>query len=175
MNGLNKQLDDDKTTIESIQKRAEEAEEEAKAKATEIKDALSAVKKEEQTIDECTSAIIALEEECAKLKKKWGELKVERQVREEEKIQMEKDAEESKEARIELQEEIQQKKEEEQVKLRDVKHVEKERKLLQDNLNDLEKEKKVREVEEEKFTTELKYLQRVMDGVKLRFIDSKSS
>lgn len=175
MRGLTKQLDEEKKTIESIKQRTDEAEEEAKAKAAKIKDALSAVKKEEKSIDECTAAIIALEDECAKLKKKWEELKVERSVREEEKIKLEKEAEQSKEERIKLQEEILAKKEEEQLKLKKVEGVEKERDLLQTNLDDLEKEKKARKADEEKYTTELKFLQRQLEAVKLRFIEPKSS
>jgi len=174
MTGLSKQIDEDKKSIESVQKSADKAEEEAKAKATKIKDALSAVKKEEQSIDECTSAITALEAECAKLKKKWEELKVERGVREEEKLKLEREAEQSKEERIALQEKILLKKEEEQVKLQKVEGNEKERNLLQINLDDLEKEKNARAEEEEKYTTELKFLQRQLDAIKLRFIEPKS-
>mmetsp|Transcript_14218 Transcript_14218/g.34367 ORF Transcript_14218/g.34367 Transcript_14218/m.34367 type:complete len:614 (-) Transcript_14218:332-2173(-) len=174
MTDLSKQIDEDKKSIESVQKSADKAEEEAKAKATKIKDALSAVKKEEQSIDECTSAITALEAECAKLKKKWEELKVERGVREEEKLKLEREAEQSKEERIALQEKILLKKEEEQVKLQKVEGNEKERNLLQINLDDLEKEKNARAEEEEKYTTELKFLQRQLDAIKLRFIEPKS-
>merc|ERR1712029_719745 len=144
VNGLNKQINDDKSLIESIKKRADEAEEEAKVKANEIKDALSAAKKEEQSIDECTSAIIALEEECARLKKKWEELKVERQVRVEE-----------------------------QSKLRSIEGFGKERSLLEENLKDLENEMKAREEDEEKYVMELKFLQKQLDAVKLRFIEPK--
>ena len=173
MDGLNKKIEGDKQSIEAIKKRADEAEEEAKVKANEIKEALLAVKKEEQSIEECTTAIKALEEECARLKKKWEELKVERHVREEEKAQKEKEAEESKQARIKLQEEIQQKKEEEQLKSKEVESVESEQKLLQGNLDDLEKEKNARKDEEAKYASELKFLQRQMAEVKLRVIEPK--
>lgn len=173
MSNLTKQIDNDKQSITTIQKRTDEAEEEAKEKATKIKETLTAVKKEEQSISECTSVILSLEEECTRLKQKWEELKVERQVREEEKVQLENQAELAKEERMKLQEEITLKKEEESIKLKEVEGVENERGLLQDNLNDLEKEKKAREVEGEKYSMELKFLQRLMDGVKLRFVDTR--
>lgn len=173
MSGLNKQIDDGKKTIEALQKRADEAEEEAKVKANEIKEALSMVKKEEQSIEECTTAIITLEEECARLRKKWEDLKVERQVREEEKMQNEKEAESNKDERMKLQEEIAAKKAEEQSTLKDMEGVEKERSLLQDNLNDLGREKEAKEKEEAKYGLELKFLQRQLDAVKLRFVELK--
>ena len=142
-------------------------------KANEIKDALSVVKKEEQAIDECTSSIKALEEECARLKAKWEKLKVDRKAHEEEKVKKEKEAEEYKEMRIKLQEEIQQKKEDEQTKLKELDSIESERTLLQGNLDDLEKEKKARKEEEQKYATELKFLSKQEAEVKLRFIDVK--
>jgi len=162
-----------KQSIEAIKKRADEAEEEAKVKANEIKDALSVVKKEEQAIDECTTSIKALEEECARLKAKWEKLKVERKAHEEEKVKKEKEAEEYKEMRIKLQEEIQQKKEDEQTKLKELDSIESERTLLQGNLDDLEKEKKARKEDEQKYAAELKFLSKQEADVKLRFIDVK--
>jgi chromosome segregation ATPase len=173
MSGLAKQMEDDKKCIEAIQNRANEAEEEAKTKADEIKEALAMAKKEEESIDECTMSITALEEECARLKKKWEELKIERKVREEEKAQKENAAEQSREERIRLQEEIQRKKEEYQAKLKEVENVERERTLLKSNLNDLENERMAREAEEAEYTTELKFLQMQFDAVKLRVMEKK--
>ena len=173
MNDLTHQVDANKLDIGAIKKRSDEAEEEAKVKANEVKEALLAVKKEEQSIDECTASIKALEDECARLKEKWAELKIERQAREEHKLEKEKEAEESKEARIKLQEKIQQKKDEEQAKIKQGEEVEIERNLLQVNLDDLEKEKKARLVDQEKYASELKFLQKQMSEVKLRFIEQK--
>merc|ERR1712127_873223 len=175
MSGLKKQIEDGNKSVEVLQKRADEAEEEAKVKANEIKEALSMVKKEEQSIEECTAAIIVLEEECASLKKKWEELKVERQVRAEEKTKKENEAERNKEERIRLQEEIAAKKAEEQSTLKDVEGVEKECSLLQDNLKDLGKEKAAKEAGEAKYAEEMKFLQKQLDAVKLRFVEPKSS
>lgn len=174
MSNLDNQMDESKSTITSLQKRAEEAEEEAKVQANEIKETLSKVKKEKQSIEECTSAISALEEECARLKKKWEELKVERQVRVEEKQQMEAATEEAKLAREKLQEEISNNKTEEQNKVKEIEGVEQEKSLLQENLNDLEKETEARTAEEKKCTEELKFLSRQADAVKLRFIETKT-
>lgn len=173
MSGLTKQVEDDKKNIIAIQKRADEAEEEATIKANEIKEALTMAKKEEQSIDELTMSIKALEEECARLKTKWEHLKIERKVREEEKAKNEKAAEQSKEERIRLQDEILNKKDECQSKLKEMESVEKEQYLLKSNLDDLEKEKKAREVEEMKYTTELRFLQRQFDAVKLRIMEQK--
>lgn len=173
MDILTKQIQDDGKCAYEHQKRADEAEEGAKTKANEIKHALSLVKKEEQSIDECTSAIFALEEEIAKLQKKCGELKIERQVREEEKAQKEKEAEQRREERIRLQEEIQQNKEAQQLKLKEIENSEKERNLLQSNLNDLKKEKNARENEEESFNEQMKFLRRQLEAVKLRFMERK--
>ena len=59
MNCLTKQIQDDEKCAQEHQKRADEAEERAKVKAGEIKQVLSLVKKEEQSIDDCTDAIFA--------------------------------------------------------------------------------------------------------------------
>lgn len=171
MNCLTRQIQYDGKCAYEHQKRADEAEEGAKVKASEIKQVLSLVKKEEQSIDECTSAIFALEEEIAKLKKKCEELKIERQVREEEKANMEKKAEQHREERIRLQEEIQQMKEAQQMKLKEIENSEKERSLLLSNLNDLTKEKKAQEEEEETFDLQLKFMRRQLDAVKHRFME----
>ncbi len=171
MNSLTKQIQYDGKCAYEYQKRADEAEAGAKVKASEIKQVLTLVKKEEQSIDECTSAIFALEEEIAKLQKKCEELKIERQVREKEKANKEKKAEQHREERIRLQEEIQQNKETHQMKLKEIENSEKERSLLQSNLNDLTKEKKAREEEEETFDSQLKFMRRQLDAVKLRFMD----
>ncbi|KAL9185776.1 hypothetical protein ACHAXT_003553 [Thalassiosira profunda] len=173
MSGLNKQIDYNKAAIEALKQQADEAEEEAKVKQSEIKEALSNAKKEEQSIDQVTADIIALEEECARLKKMWEQLKVERAAREGERLRNETKAEESKEERIKLQEEIATKKSEEQSKLRDIESVEKERSVLQGNLDNLEQEKKARKAEEDKYSNELAFLQRQMEAVQLRFIDRK--
>lgn len=174
LNDLKKQVDDGRKSIEAIQKRSEEAEEEAKVKANEIKECLTAVKKEEQSIDECSKHIVALEEECARLKKQWEELKIERSVRLEEKTKLEQKAEITQKERIQLQEEIQNKREEEKVKSTQQQSLEKDQRLMQENLNDLEKEKSAREAEEVKCLEELKFLERQMDVVKLRFIEPKT-
>ncbi|KAL3826939.1 hypothetical protein ACHAXA_006019 [Cyclostephanos tholiformis] len=171
MIGLAKQMDDDKKYIESIQKSSNEAEEEAMKKANEIREALAMAKQEEKSIDELTMAIRALEDECARLKKKWEELKIERKVREEEKSQKEKTAEQLREERVRLQDEILTKKEEHESKLKEMESVEKERSLLKSNLDDLEKEKKAREEEELKIATEVRFLQRQFDAVKLRLME----
>ena len=171
MNGLTKQIQDDGKCAYENQKQADDAEEAAKLKANEIKQVLSLVKKEEQSIDECTSAIFALEEEIDKLQKKCAELKIERQVREEEKVEKEKEAEQRREERIRLQEEIQRNKEAQQVKLKEMENSENERNLLQSNLNDLTKEKKAREDEEESYNVQLKFMRRQLDAVKLRFME----
>ena len=60
-----------------------------------------------------------------------------------------------------------------QSKLKEMESVEKEQYLLKSNLDDLEKEKKAREVEEMKHTTELRFLQRQFDAVKLRIVEQK--
>ena len=132
------------------------------------------VKKEEQSIEECTSAIVTLEEECAKLKKKWEELKIERQARQEEKVKLEAKAEGTKEARVKLQEEIAEKKVEEQIKATASGEVEKEKHLLQDNLQDLEKEIAERKTEEDKYSSAIKFLHKQEEAVKLRFIETKN-
>ena len=173
MSGLAKQVDDVKKNIEAILKRADEAEEEAKIKANEIQEALAMAKKEEQSIDELSMSIKTLEDECARLKTKWEHLKIERKVREEEKAKKEKAAEQSKKERIRLQDEILNKKDEYQSKLKEMESVEKEQNLLKSNLDDLEKEKKAREVEEMKYTTELRFLQRQFDAVKLRLMEQR--
>lgn len=171
MSGLSKQMDGNKACIESILKRSNEAELEAKAKADDIKEALAVIKKEEQSINECTVSITALEKECVRLKKRREELQIERRVREEEKSNKEKEAEMGRDERIRLQEEIQQKKVEYQSKLKDMEDLEKERNLLQSNLNDLEQEMQAREVEETRYSTELRFSQRQIDAVKLRFME----
>jgi hypothetical protein len=168
---LLRQMDKEIVDIESIQKTTQEVEIEAMNKANEIKDSLSQAKKEEQSILECTTVIIALEEECAQLKKKIAELKIERTVREEEKVNKERDAEKCRDERIQLQNEIQQKKQEYQSKLMDMDGLEKECVLLQSNLNDLEKERQVHVVEENDIIADLKFLQRQIDAVKLRFME----
>lgn len=171
---LTKQIEEGQKTIKTLQTRALEAEEEAKAKAAEIKNALAMAKKEEQSIADCTSSIVALEEECARLRKQWEELKVERSVREEEKAQKEKDAKMAEQERIALQEEIVAKKEEEQSTLKGLESVESEKKLLQDNLDGLGKERQEREEEGQKYGKELSFLQKMLDAVKLRFVEQKS-
>lgn len=168
---LLKQMDKEIVDIESIQKTTQEVEIEAMNKANEIKDSLSQAKKEEQSIQECTTVIIALEEECAQLKKKIAELKIERTVREEDLVNKERDAEKCRDERIQLQNEIQQKKQEYQSKLMDMDGLEKECVLLQSNLNDLEKERQVHVVEENNIIADLKFLQRQIDAVKLRFME----
>jgi len=175
MNGLDEHIVKGKQTAESLQKQAAKAEEEAQVKVDEIKEALSVIKKEEQSMEECTAEILALETECARLKKKWEELKMERQVREEEKLGKEKEAEQKKEERIRLQEEIAAKKAEEQNTLESIEEVEKERSLLQENLADLGKEKKAKEEAEGKYEEALKFMQRTLDSVKLRIIEPKQS
>ena len=72
-----------------------------------------------------------------------------------------------------MQDEILNKKDEYQSKLKEMEGVEKEQYLLKSNLDDLEKEKKAREVEEMKYTTELRFLQRQFDAVKLRIMEQK--
>ena len=171
---LKSQLDNEKKSIEDARKRAEEAEREANVKANEIKDALSAVKKEEESIDSCGKQIAALEEECARLKKQWEELKIERQVREEEKTQLETKAETCRQERVKLQEEIAHKKEEEKSKLEALVSLEKDQNLLNDNLTDLEKERSARAAEEETYTKEISFFQRQVDALKLRFIEPKT-
>jgi len=173
VSGLDQKIEKGKQTIKSLQKRAAEAEEEAKIKVDEIKEALSTVKKEEQSMEECTTEIVALEIECARLKTKWEELKMERQVREEEKLGVEKEAERKKEERVRLQEEIAAKKAEEQITLKSTEEVEKERSLLQENLDDLGKAKKVKEEAEGKYGEALKFMQRQLDAVKLRLVEPK--
>mmetsp|Transcript_17620 Transcript_17620/g.37240 ORF Transcript_17620/g.37240 Transcript_17620/m.37240 type:complete len:615 (+) Transcript_17620:126-1970(+) len=174
MSGLNKEIENGKKGIDALQKRADEAEEEAKVKANEIKEALSLVKKEEQSIEECTQDIVALEAECARLKKKWEELKVERQVREDEKLEKEKEAEQNKVEREKLQDEIAAKKAEEQSATKELEALEKERLLLQDNLCDLGREKEAKEKDEAQCETDLKFLQKLINAVQQRFIEPKS-
>ena len=168
---LLKQMDKEIADIESIQKTTQETEIEAMNKANEIKDTLSQAKKEQQSIDKCTKAIIAFEDEIAQLKKKIDELKIERTVREEEKVNKEKEAEKCRDERIQLQNKIQQTKQDYQSKLKDMDGLEKECDLLQSNLNDLEKERQVHVVEESKFIADVKFLQRQIDAVKLRFME----
>ena len=55
--------------------------------------------------------------------------------------------------------------------MKDMDGLEKECDLLQSNLNDLEKERQVHVVEESKFIADVKFLQRQIDAVKLRFME----
>jgi hypothetical protein len=175
MDQLAQKLDNEKNSIEESRKRAEEAEKMANVKANEIKDALAAVKKEEESIDSCSKQISALEEECARLKKQWEELKIERQVRQEEKTELENKAEACRQERIQLQEEITAKKEEEKSKLAALSSLEKDRSLMNENLADLEKERSAREAEEKSYAQEVSFFQRQIDAVRLRFIEPKTS
>lgn len=168
---LLKQMEKEIVDIQLIQKKTQETEIEAMNKANEIKDSLAQAKKEEQSIEKCTKAIVAFEEEIAHLKKKIDELKIELTVREEEKVNKEKEAEKYRDERIQLQNKIQQKKQEYQSKLMDTDGLEKECVLLQSTLNDLEKERQVHEVEEIKFIADVKFLQRQRDAVNLRFME----
>ena len=174
LNELNSKLKSGKESIQAIQKKSEQAEAEAKTKAKEIKRSLSLVKKEEMTIDEVSSAIIALEEECARLKEKWEELNIEKHVREEEKRKFETEAEERQKERMRLQEEIAAAKEKEKGMVAEVESLARDQLLVRQNLEDLEKERKAREVEEGKYAEEVKFLQKQVDAVKLRFIEPKS-
>jgi predicted nucleic acid-binding Zn-ribbon protein len=173
--GLSKQIDDEKSNIEEIQKSSDEAEKQAMEKANEIKDTLSMVKEETDAIDKCTSSIIALEEECARLKKQWEDLKVEKQAREEERLKLEQKAETSQKERLRLQEEIAAKKEEAKAKLANVQESEKAQQSMQTNLEDLVKEIGARNADEEKYAEEIKFLQKMNDAVSLRFIEPKNS
>ncbi|KAL3785601.1 hypothetical protein HJC23_004749 [Cyclotella cryptica] len=171
---LNKQLECGKQSIQEIHKSAEEAEQKANQKANEIKETLSAVKKEEQSIESCSKQIVALEEECARLKKQWEELKLERQVRQEEKVQLETQAEACRQQRIQLQADIVAKREEEKSKSAELASLEMDLSLMRDNLNDLEKEKNARRAEEKSFVEEVSFFQKQLDAIKLRFIEPKS-
>lgn len=175
LSGLDEKIVKGKQTIKLLKTRILDAEEEAQVKVAEIKEALSAVKREEQSMKECTTDILALENECARLKKKWEELKVERQVREEEKLEKEKEAERNKEQRVGLQEEITAKKAEEQNRIKDIEEVENERSLLLENLADLGREKKAKEEAEGKHGEALKFMQKMLDAVKLRLIEPQLS
>lgn len=172
---LTKQLHNEKKSIEDAQKRAEEAEQEASAKANEIKDALAAVKKEEESIESCSKQIASLEEECARLKKQWEELKIERQVRQEEKTHLEAKAEACRKERIQLQEEIAAKKEDIKSKIAAIAPLEKDHSLMNDNLTDLEKERSAKAAEEQSFDQEVSFFQRQIDALKLRFIEAKKN
>ncbi|KAL7506260.1 hypothetical protein ACHAXN_003526 [Cyclotella atomus] len=175
INQLSKQVNDEKKSIDDARKRAEEAEKEASVKANEIKDVLTAVKKEEESIDSCSKQIASLEEECARLKKQWEELKIERQVRLEEKTHLETKAETCRNERIQLQEEIAAKKDEEKSKLAGLDSLEKDRALMNGNLSDLEKERSARAADEEEYNKEMSFFQRQIDAVKLRFIEPKTT
>lgn len=122
-----------------------------------------------------TKAIIALEEECARLKKKWEELNIEKNAREEEKAKFEKEADERKQERMQLQEEISAKLAEEKEIQKSLEALEKDEELIKENLADLEKERKAREKEEVKFAEEIKFLQKQLDAVRLRFVEPKTS
>jgi len=172
---LHGKKEDGRKSIEAIHKRSEEAQDEAKKAQTYIKEKLKLVKKEEETIDEVTSAIIALEEECARLKKKWEELNIEKSVREEEKAKFEKEADEQKQERMQLQEEISAKLAEEKEIQKSLEALEKDEELIKENLADLEKERKAREEEVVTFAEEIKFLQKQLDAVRLRFVEPKTS
>mmetsp|Transcript_28879 Transcript_28879/g.68795 ORF Transcript_28879/g.68795 Transcript_28879/m.68795 type:complete len:618 (-) Transcript_28879:955-2808(-) len=171
---LSNQIDDGKKEVGEMKRRIEEAQDEAKRKAEAIKSALDAARKEDESIDDCTKSIIALEEECARLKRQWEELKVERAVREEERLKFEQAAANAKGERENLQEEISAKRGEEQGKLKHLEGLESERKLLENNLIDLTAEKKAREDEGDGYAGEIKFLNLMMEKVKLRFVDIKS-
>lgn len=173
LNQLNEQLEHSKQSIQEIHRSSEEAEQKANAKANEIKETLSAVKKEDQSIESCSKQIVALEEECARLKKQWEELKLERQIRQEEKVQLETKAEACRQQRVQLQEEINAKKEEEKSKSAELASLEMDLSLIRDNLNDLKKEKRAREAEEKSYSDELSFFQKQIAAVKLRFIEPK--
>ena len=72
--------------------------------------------------------------------------------------------------REKLQEEIAAKKAEGQSTSEGMAGVEKERDLLEDNLKDLRKEKEAKEREEARYAEEMKFLQKQLDSVKLRFL-----
>ena len=107
---LSTQIDECRKEVGEMKRRVEEAQDEAKRKAEAIKSALDSARKEDESIGECTKSIIALEEECARLKRQWEELKVERAVREEERLKFEKAAANAKGEHEKLQEEISAKK-----------------------------------------------------------------
>jgi DNA replication initiation complex subunit (GINS family) len=102
-------------------------------------------------------------------------LKIERQVRQEEKVHLETIAETCRQERIQLQEEIFAKKEEEKSKSTKLESLEKDHILMKENLNDLEKEKIARQAEEKIHAEEISFFQRQMDAVKLRFIEPKTN
>ena len=172
---LSKQIDDGKQEVEEVKRRTEEAQDEAKRKAEAIKAALDSARKEDESIVECTKSIIALEEECARLKRQWEELKVERAVREEERLKFEQAAANAKDEREKLQEEISAKRGEEQGKLKHLEGLESERKLLEGNLTDLSAEKKAREDEGDEFAREIKFLSGMMALLSLRVLPDKWS
>ena len=175
MDQLNKQIYDEKKSIEETRQRADEAEQTASSKAQEIKDTLVAVKREEESIDSCSRQILSLEEECAKLKKQCEGLKIERQVRLEEKTQLEMKAETCRQERIQLQGEISTRKAEEKTKLAALTSLEKDHLLMNDSMNDLEKERHSKADEEASYAKEVSFFQKQIDALKLRLIEPKTN
>ena len=171
---LSKRLDEEKKSVEEIQKSSNKAEKEAMEKANEIKDTLASVKEESDSIDKCTSSIFALEEECARLKKQWEELKVERQAHEDERLKLEQKAEERQKERLQLQEGIAARKEEAKALAAKLQDSEKVKESMQTNLADLEKAMSARKADEEKYEKELKFIQKIEAAVSLRFVEPKS-
>jgi hypothetical protein len=171
---LSKQLNDEMKSVQEIQRSSDEAEKEAMEKANEIKDTLALVKNESDSIDKCTSSIIALEEECARLKKQWEVLKVERQAHEDERLKLEQIAEKRQKERLQLQLEIAARKEEAAKLQAKLEESEKVKVSMQTNLEDLEKEMSARKADEEKYENELKFIQKLEAAVTLRFVEPKS-
>ena len=172
-NELSKHLDDEKKSVEDIQKSSDEAEKEAMEKANEINDTLALVKTETDSIDNCTTSIIALEEECARLRKQWEELKVEREAHEKERLKLEQQAEVRQKERLQLQEDIAARKEEAAKLAAKLQESEKVQESMQSNLADLETEMKARKDDEEKYEKELKFIQKLEAAVALRFVETK--
>ncbi len=170
---LGKQLDDEKKSVEEIEKSSDEAEKKAMEKAKDIKDTLALVKVETDSIKDCTSSIIALEEECARLRKQWEELKVKRQAHESERLKLEQQAEERQKERLQLQEDIAAKKEESATLAAQVQESEKVKQSMESNLADLETEMNARKADEEKYENELKFIKKLEDAVALRFVEQK--
>ena len=170
---LSKQLDDEKKSVEEIQKSSDEAEKEAMEKANEIKDTLALVKVETDSIEDCTSSIIALEEECARLRKQWEELKVKRQAHEKERLKLEEQAELRQKERLQLQEEIAARKEEAAKLVAKVNESEKVKESMESNIADLDSEVNAKKAEEEKYENELKFIEKLEAAVALRFVEQK--
>eukprot|EP00986_Skeletonema_menzelii_P002911 scaffold844_cov142-Skeletonema_menzelii.AAC.2 len=171
---LSKQLDDEQKNVQEIQKSSDEAEKEAMEKANEIKDTLALVKVEADSIEDCTSSITALEEECARLRKQWEELKIKRQAHESERLKLEQQAELRQKERLQLQEEIAAKKEEAAKLAAKLNESEKVKESMESNLADLETEMNARKADEEKYENELKFIKKLEAALALRFVEQKS-